>query len=324
MHDTTIHAVTIALAAPAGRLPGTPGHAAARAYLENRFAEIGLAPYEGFDGYRHVYATRGRRQMTNLLGVVPGTERGLVPILIGAHYDSVIPAPCADDNAAAVAVMLDVAAQIAAEPLRRALVVAAFDAEEPPYFLTRDMGSTRFVTDALVGQVHLAAIMDLVGHAVRVPGVPLNPDLMFVAGAESHPALPGLLDDLDLPFAAVAQSRVGDFSDYAAFRAVGAPYLFFSCGEWEHYHMPTDTPDRLDYSKMARLAGDLGTVLRRADSIATAYHCQHDLLDFEIASLERHVGADVLAAVASAMGRRGYRTSADLDPIIGGLRGGLR
>lgn len=324
MHHDTIRLDTYALATEAGRLPGSPGHAAARAHLERRFAELGLATYPGLDSHHHRYATRTGREMTNLLGVVPGTEPGLDPIVIGAHYDSVIAAPSADDNAAAVAIMLDVAARIAARPLRRDVVVAAFDAEEPPHFLGPDMGSNRFVAEALTGSVHLAVILDLVGHAVRVPGVPLDPDLMFVTGAESHPALPALLEDLELPVAAVAQTRVGDFSDYAAFRRAGAPYLFFSCGEWEHYHQPSDTPDRLDFAKMLRLANDLEPVLRRADSITTAHHARFDALDFELATLERTVGADVLAAVAARLGRTGYRTSADLDAIIHVLRSGLR
>jgi hypothetical protein len=44
------------------------------------------------------------------------------------------------------------------------------------------------------------------------------------------------------------------------------PYLFFSCGRWAHYHMETDTPDRLNYGKMARIALLTADVLVRADS----------------------------------------------------------
>jgi len=35
------------------------------------------------------------------------------------------------------------------------------------------------------------------------------------------------------------------------FRENGVPYLFLSCGHWQHYHQVTDTPDRLNYKKMA-------------------------------------------------------------------------
>ena len=225
-----VRAETWALAPSAGRKPGTAGHDAARAYLEGRFGGLGLAGYPGLDGFRHEYRAWDGIAMTNLLGVVPGADRSLAPILLGAHYDSVIEAPCAGDNAAAVAVMLEVAARVTSEPLSRDVLVVAFDAEEPPYFLSPDMGSNRLVAEALRGQVHLAVVLDLIGHSVAIPGVPVDPDLMFITGAESHPALPGVLTDLDLPIVGVAQTRVGDYSDYAAFRDAGAPYLFFGRG----------------------------------------------------------------------------------------------
>lgn len=46
---------------------------------------------------------------------------------------------------------------------------------------------------------------------------------------------------------------VGDLSDHCIFRANGVPYLFLSCGRWRHYHAQTDTPEKLNYRKMARL-----------------------------------------------------------------------
>ena len=314
---------TYALATPFGRLPGTPGHDAARAFLENRFAELGLAGYPGLDAYRHQYRSRNGLTMTNLAGIVPGTNPGAAPVLIGAHYDSVIEAPCADDNAAGVAVLLQTAARLAATPLERDVVVVAFDAEEPPYFISPDMGSSRFVDEVVAGPVHLAIILDLIGHQIRIPGLSVDPDLMFVVGAESHPSLPGLLDGLSLPVAAAPQSAVGDFSDYAAFREAGAPYLFFSCGEWEHYHRPTDHPDLMDYPKMARLVDDLERVMRRSDAVRTGYHATVDATEFEADTLERALGTEMLAQAAAMLGRSGYRTADDLRAIIGGLRGRL-
>ena len=42
--------------------------------------------------------------------------------------------------------------------------------------------------------------------------------------------------------------------DHGVFRRNDVPYLFFSCGRWEHYHQPSDTPDRLNYEKMEHVA----------------------------------------------------------------------
>ena len=173
--------------------------------VEERLGSLGLSAYGAADGFRHEYRAQSNGlRMTNLVGVLPGRDRSLPPLLLGAHYDSVIDAPCAGDNAVAVAVLLEVAARLVGAPLERDVLFVAFDAEEPPYFKTESMGSERLVADVLRGPVHLAVILDLVGHAMDVPGLPLDPDLIFVTGAESHPALPALLGGLDLPTAGLA------------------------------------------------------------------------------------------------------------------------
>lgn len=77
---------------------------------------------EGFEAaYRH-----GEQDFCNLLA----------PVLLGAHYDTCDSLPGADDNAAAVPVLLEVAAQMADETLERSVILAFFDAEEPPHFLS--------------------------------------------------------------------------------------------------------------------------------------------------------------------------------------------
>jgi Zn-dependent M28 family amino/carboxypeptidase len=52
---------------------------------------------------------REKGSFCNLAGVIPGSNPHLAPLLVGAHYDSVIAAPCADDNAAAVAIAFSAA-----------------------------------------------------------------------------------------------------------------------------------------------------------------------------------------------------------------------
>jgi len=311
----------VSLATPAGRLPGTSGHSAARHFLLRRFAALGLLPYRGLDGYEHRFRTvQGGFDAANLVGVLPGGDRSRAPIVIGAHYDSVLAAPCADDNAAAVAIMLAVAQRLASSPLGRDLVIVSFDTEEPPFFLTPDMGSTRFVHDVLRRPVHLAVIMDLVGHSVSAPGLDLDPDLVFVTGAESHPALPAVLQETGLPVVATRNDRVGDYSDHHAFRVAGIPYLFFSCAEWEHYHQPTDRPERLDFAKMRRLVVDVEAVLRRADQAAIGVQIDHDCTDFELDTMRRHLGEPLLAAAAAMMGVQAVQSRADLDLLVPLLR----
>jgi len=265
------------LALPHGRMVGTKGHADAKAFLLDQFKTRRFAPYpeESFE----IPYTRDQVRFTNLIGVVPGRNRRKKPVLIGAHYDSVIDAPCADDNAAAVAIALGVGSRLMESPPERDTIIAIFDAEEPPHYETGSMGSIRFYADQMQPPgVHAAVIMDLVGHDIEVPvslipGTPVNRfpslqsqgipiprlrNLLFMTGAESHPALGSIVESTLIPSGLLPMltpnRNVGDMSDHGVFRRNGVPYLFLSCGRWQHYHAPTDTPDRLNYAKVARIA----------------------------------------------------------------------
>ena len=136
--------------------------------------------------------------------MLPGRDRRLPPVLIGAHYDSVIAAPSADDNAAAVAIALSAAEFLTATHRARDVVVALFDAEEPPYFLGPAMGSIRFCEDEADARgFHAAIVMDLVGHEFALAHPELA-NLLGATGIESSgalPALAGALTDtaLDVP-----------------------------------------------------------------------------------------------------------------------------
>jgi hypothetical protein len=94
------------------------------------------------------------------VGVVPGRDRSLPPVLLGAHYDSVIDAPCVDDNSTSVALNLAIAEEYVLRPLERDLVIAFFDAEEPPFFLGDTMGSRRFCEDHCRDTRFVADVME--------------------------------------------------------------------------------------------------------------------------------------------------------------------
>ena len=54
---------------------------------------------------------------------------------------------------------------------------------------------------------------------------------------------------------------IDSMSDYDAFMRADIPFLFYSCGRSEHYHAATDTPEKLDYDKMASFADHLTGVM---------------------------------------------------------------
>ena len=326
-----LRADVVALATPAGRMVGSPGHVQARHFLCARMAELQLEDYGGASGYPLRYE-QGGQEFFNLVGVLPGADRQARPILLGAHYDSVIDAPCADDNAAAVAITLATVELLRETRPARDVLVAFFDAEEPPYFLSQAMGSVRFVLDQMDGRgVGLAIIQDLTGHEVDVPFLPaaasvLLPrikNLLFMTGAESHPALPdmvgGCLPSEGLSLIAALNEYVGDMSDHHIFRTLGLPYLFFSCGRWEHYHTRSDTPEKLAYGKMAAIAAFLARIARRcAVENFPKVTGEHDTTRFEVTLLRAALGK-FLPLALPLLGLKQLESRADLDALAARL-----
>ena len=242
-----------ALVTDSGRSTGSRGHTEAKQYLIDRLSTLSVEPYKG-EGFEIGYHASGQ-DYSNVVAIIEGKDPDLAPVLLGAHYDAVEGTPGADDNAAAVAILLDIAGKLEPHTFRRSVIFAFFDAEEPPNFLSTSMGSIRFFEDQREDDIHCAIIMDLVGHDVPMQGFE---DLVFVTGMESNPGLADTIESV-LPFDGIRvlpllNEYVGDLSDHHIFRVNEVPYLFLSCGIWAHYHRDTDTPDRLNYSKAGTIA----------------------------------------------------------------------
>jgi hypothetical protein len=313
-------------------------------------SELGLSPYKG-ESFEMPYHVEGQ-DFHNLVGVVRGQDGSAAPVLIGAHYDSVIAAPCADDNAAAVAIALSAAEFLSRRRRNRDVIVAIFDAEEPWHFQTPSMGSIRLYEDHLADDgVHAALIMDLVGHDVVVPietldelpwlgwlarwfprvgsedvAIPGVRDLFFMTGAESHPALAETVDSVRVPrrlrLVATLNEYVGDMSDHGVFRENGVPYLFLSCGRWRHYHAETDTPEKLNYAKMARMMRYL-TAVAEAVAARQLEPYDGDPVDtsaFEIRRIERACGL-ALPFVLRFLGVKRPESRADINRLAARLMG---
>ena len=263
-----------ALCAPecAGRAPRTPGGAAARALIISAFRGTGLDPFE-----QRVPGCGG----ANVLAKIPGEiDRW---ILVGAHHDHLGTSGGqvywgADDNAAAVAIVLEVAKQLAARrPRGRGVIFASFDGEEPPYFLTSAMGSEHFARHPIVplSQIDLMICMDLVGHRLGSGGLPdAVTQSLFALGAERSTGTAAQVDALAAVEPGVILRRldaevVPPLSDYDPFFRRGVPFLFLSAGRSRRYHTPQDTPEGLDWQKMAATARWLERYVRRSCELPT-------------------------------------------------------
>ncbi|MBH0182264.1 MAG: M28 family peptidase [Nitrospira sp.] len=99
----------------------------AETYLYEQFAEAGLSvATQEFEALGSRYR--------NVIGVAhPPSKQNqpvLPPLIVAAHYDTVPGSPGADDNASALAVLLDVAQRITQTSLSRPVHFIAFCLEE--------------------------------------------------------------------------------------------------------------------------------------------------------------------------------------------------
>ena len=286
------------LALPEGRRVGQPGHEVALEYLKMRMGEIGLIPFKG-NNFSIPYGTG----FTNLAGIIPGSESSSRPILLGAHYDSAIDAPCADDNAVSVACILSIAEILVTEKPKRNVIIVFFDAEEQPYFLTKNMGSKRFCSDHCKDlDFTCVIILDMIGHDFQT-GIPLVDTiltrirkLLFVVGSESHEALPEIVEKASaskkhLRVIPTMNKYFGDRSDNHAFREAGHPYLFLSKGWGKHTHKPQDTLDWVNFSRVTIIKNYLLKILKLLDSAKIEQNrAISDPYKYEIRMMKRAVG----------------------------------
>lgn len=232
----------------------------------------------GFELARECYEALGA-QATNLIVERTGTKRPDEIILLGAHYDTVRTTPGADDNASAVAVLLEVSRLLREQSFKRTVRYVAFACEEPPYFNVDAMGSqyharqARLRGDKILGMLCL----EMVGYytsrdnSQQVPAhiprwlhrfLPSRGDFLaavgnlaswklcwrfrrgFKRGARSMPlfsiCLPEKIHEIRL-------------SDNRSFWDQGYPALMLTDTSFfrnPHYHSMSDTPDTLDYPRM--------------------------------------------------------------------------
>lgn len=251
----------------AGRAPGTPGGRLARAHTVDALRAAGLDPFE---------QAIPRHGGANVLATLPGrTDRWVV---VAAHYDHIGAAGGriyrgADDNAAAVAILAEVAARLAADrPDGRGVVIAAFDAEEPPWFCGPHMGSEHFARHPPVPleRIDQFVCMDLVGHALGPAPLPGEVrDTLFALGAERSTGTSALVDGIARAEAGVIVRRadaeiIPPLSDYGAFWDRRIPFLFLTAGRSRVYHTPEDVPALLAWDKMAATARWLERFVRAA------------------------------------------------------------
>ena len=138
---------------------------AAAAYVEHALASYGYRPS------RCEYDLRGR-EVANIEAVLEGSAEPGDIVIAGAHYDSVLGCPGANDNATGVAAVLELARRLAPQRRRKTIRFVAFVNEEPPFFQTPEMGAVVYATRARERGERISAMLSLetLGYYSTEPG----------------------------------------------------------------------------------------------------------------------------------------------------------
>ena len=231
-----------------GRLSQSPGAIESADYLLDRFEELGLDAQMQDIG-------PGRRN------VVARSGSALEHVIIAAHYDGQgMGRPSASDNAAGVAVLLELARELKEANTSRSFVFIAFDDEE------RGLNGSRHYAREPVYPLENATavvVLDTLGRSFG----DLEEWTLVVFGTEFSPELRSVIQGRQTPeMLLLGTDLLGPRSDFAPFAAQQIPYLFFTNGTHEDYHGAGDAPDQIRYD---RLAVDAETIRRVALDIAT-------------------------------------------------------
>lgn len=249
-----------------GRGLGTSGLDEAATYIAAEFQRAGLAQ-AGDDGssfFQSWVAETGPQKspitLKNVVGCIPGRDQALAPLVVGAHYDHLgLGWPDvregqsgkihngADDNASGVAVLIELAHNLAGEPRpERSVILVAFTGEEAGLLGSRHFLEAREPAETVkpYAMINLDSVGRLEGRKLAVLGTGSAKEWIYIVMGVGYTA--------GIQAESVAQDPGG--GDQVAFVAAGIPAVHVFAGPHADYHRPTDDVAKLDLEGMARAA----------------------------------------------------------------------
>jgi Zn-dependent M28 family amino/carboxypeptidase len=249
-----------------------------------RYIEITLSGF-GYKVETQVFDAE-RLPVRNIEIEVGGGARAQEIIVIGAHYDSVLGAPGANDNGSGVAAMLELARVFGNAKAARTVRFVAFVNEEAPFYLTGEMGSQYYARRSRERGEKIVAMFSLetIGWYSDRPDSQRYPFLLglfypstgnfiaFVSNLMSRPlmheAIASFRRRAAFPSEGVAAPAFVpgvDWSDHRSFWQEGYPALMVTDTapyRYPHYHTAQDTPEKVDYERLAQVVTGLSGMLR--------------------------------------------------------------
>jgi Zn-dependent M28 family amino/carboxypeptidase len=247
-------------------------------YIKSFYKRIGLAVHEEPYDYRNF-------KVANVVAEISAGSNPVRRYLVGAHYDSVAGTVGADDNASAIAVQLEVARNVKKlfEHTKSDIAVkfVSFALEEPPAYATQYMGSRVYAKKARQQQEKIDGMicLEMVGYTcyetgcqkylfpLQFMGYPKAGDFIgivsnFKSGEFANDLLNTFEKNTELPVVKLKVPFNGwilpsvRLSDHASFWDQGYKAVMVTDSAFlrnPHYHLASDTMEKLDYNFMAEL-----------------------------------------------------------------------
>ena len=266
-----------------GRFPSVLN--AAGDFIEQEFQNLGYAVES------RPYVSEGTT-VRNLVVEKKGSRPELSCVVVGAHYDTVIGTPGADDNATGVAGLIELARLLKNQTTRRTIRFVAFPHEELPYFYTHLMGSRQYA-EALKQKGENILVMlslEMLGYAGEgYRQIYPLPFMRLLGRYPKHGNYIALVGNLrSLAMMSIVRKTMRDqhtigveslsapgfipplfLSDHSSFWKAGFPALMVTDTAFlrnPHYHKESDTPDTLNYGFLATVVSAVHAAVHSLDN----------------------------------------------------------
>ncbi len=230
------------------------------------------------------------RKYKNVIATFKGREECEDGIyVIGGHYDTFGGYVGANDNTSAVVGLIELARLFKDNPPQCTLQIVAYTLEEPPFFRTQKMGSYIHAKSLKKShqKVKLVIVLDMIGFfsdEENSQTYPLSVMKFYYPSKANYISIVSNLSLKNIQYVRKIKSVFSytsklpaysinafsfipgiDFSDHYNYWKFDYPAVLITDTAFyrsNNYHTMNDTPDTLDYKKMAKVIGSVFNMVR--------------------------------------------------------------
>jgi len=250
-------------------------------YIFQKMAEYGIEPV------LQNYKCKGK-QVNNIIAEKRGERFPDEIIIVGGHYDTVMDSPGADDNATAIAAMLEMIRLLKDFPNQRTIRFVAFTLEEPPHFGTGKMGSLVYAESCYKKRENIIGMiaLEMLGYftdepmsqqypfpAMRMVYPERGNFIAVVGNKQSEELTIKFADSLKETSLVKTETLIGDasvpgvdLSDHASFWQYNYPALMITDTAFyrnSYYHSTEDKIEYLNFKVFAKLVYALALAIKK-------------------------------------------------------------